>query len=132
VRSARSSRTADRFLGVRLTAEEVDELDRKGVSIGSTNRSETIRALVRGEARAATTGTELPPTLRDELNVLVEDGWAADFGGALTAVLTLGLQEFARTHTERLARLRQAARDGAERRKARTAADREGRGLLDR
>ncbi len=133
MRSARNSKPADRFLGVRLTSEELEELDRKGDSIGSANRSETIRHLVRGTgASPARIGLELPPSLRDQLELLVEDGWAADSAGALTAVLTLGLQEFARTHTERMPRLRQTARDGAERRKARSEADREGRGLLDR
>ncbi|MCI4358348.1 MAG: hypothetical protein L3J95_03410 [Thermoplasmata archaeon] len=132
MRFARGSRPADRFLGVRLTHEELEQLDRHGGAIGSSNRSETVRALVRGAQGPTHDQVELPPSLREQLNVLVEDGWAPDEGAALTAVLTLGLQEFARTHAERIPNLRQAARDGAERRKARRAADREGRGLLDR
>jgi hypothetical protein len=117
---------------VRLTSEELEQLDQHGVAIGSPNRSETIRALVRGAAVPASGRDEVPPSLREQLRVLVEDGWASDEAGALTAVLTLGLQEFAKTHTERIQGLRQAARDGAERRKARRTADREGRGLLER
>ncbi len=132
MRSARSATPADRFVGVRLTAEELEALDRRREEIGSANRSEAIRSLVRGASASAAAGLELPASLREQLEVLVEDGWASDAEGALTAVLTLGLQEFARTHTERLSKLRQAARDGAERRKARSAADREGRGLLER
>lgn len=132
MRSAKGSRAADRFLGVRLTQEELEHLDRHGASIGSTNRSETVRALVRSATEPTPEQEGLPPSLREELSLLVEDGWAPDEGAALTAVLTLGLQEFARTHAERIPSLRQAARESAERRKARKAADREGRDLLER
>ncbi|HEV2519051.1 MAG TPA: hypothetical protein VGX00_00310 [Thermoplasmata archaeon] len=132
MRTARGPRPAERFLGVRLTADELEQLDRHGVSIGSPNRSETVRALVRGVQGPSSERPELPPSLRGELDVLVEDGWATDEGAALTAVLALGLQEFARTHAERIPGLRQAARASAERRKARKTADREGRGLLER
>ncbi|HXQ49150.1 MAG TPA: ribbon-helix-helix protein, CopG family [Thermoplasmata archaeon] len=130
--SARTTGSADRFLGVRLSAEELDRLDRYRAAIGSPSRSEAVRALLRASERPATGREELPVGLHEQVETLVEDGWAKSTDEALTLALTLGLQEMSRLYGERLPNLRQHARDGAERRKARRSAEREGRGLLER
>lgn len=101
-------------------------------SSGSPTRSDAVRALVRFAERAAPEAPELPPTVRAELEQLVEDGYARDLAAALDTVLTLGLQEYARVHAERLPALRRAARESADRSVSRRRADREGRRLLDR
>jgi len=132
VASARTTGSADRFLGVRLSAEELDRLDRYRAAIGSPSRSEAVRALLRASERPATGREELPVGLHEQVETLVEDGWAKSTDEALTLALTLGLQEMSRLYGERLPNLRQHARDGAERRKARRSAEREGRGLLER
>jgi len=75
---------------------------------------------------------ELPATLRNELEDLVEDGYARDLDGAITLVLTLGIRELARTHDEHVPALRDRARSASERRAGRHRAEREGRGLLRR
>ena len=133
MRSARHGTSLERFLGVRLTREEVESLDRFGASLGLSNRSDTIRHLVR-EARAGPSkpALELPTTLHGRLEEAVEDGLASDIDGALTLVVTLGLAELCRLHAERWSALRSAAREAAERRRQRRSADREGRGLLER
>lgn len=131
VRPARSTVPADRFLGVRLTQEEVERLDQWREQSGTETRSEAVRALVRLSERTAAETPELPPTVQAELEQLVEDGFARDVPAALDTVLTLGLQEFARVYAERLPALRRVARDNADRRTSRRRADREGRRLLD-
>jgi hypothetical protein len=131
VRNARAA-PASYFLGVRLTSEEVALLDRFQTAHDLANRSEAIRALVNGAAGAAASGVELPVSLEAALEEVVEEGYARDLNGALTAVVTLGLGELARTHHERLPALRERARSAAERRRDRKRADREGRGLLGR
>ncbi|HEV2429218.1 MAG TPA: hypothetical protein VGV64_05155 [Thermoplasmata archaeon] len=132
MRSARTQEPADRFLGVRLTREELERLDRFGVSNGSRSRSESVRALVRASEHPATQRTDLPIGLEGQLETVVEDGWARSFEAALSLVVTLGLQELSRIHGERLPGLRERAREGASRRRTRQAADRSGQGLLDR
>jgi len=132
VRSTRKAGSVDRFLGVRLTAEELERLDQFGLSQGSTNRSALVRALVQKAGEPAADRSELPVGLRDQIETLVEDGWAPDRDAAVTLVLTLGLQELARIHGERLPNLRQHARGAAERRRVRRSAEREGGGLLGR
>ncbi len=120
------------FLGVRLTTEEASLLERFRVENDLPNRSEAVRALVRGAGGAPAPEVELPVSLRAALEEVVEEGYARDLDGAVTTVLTLGLGELARTHAERLPALRERARSAAGRRRDRKRADREGRGLLGR
>ncbi len=131
MRNARAA-PATHFLGVRLTAEEESLLDQFQHANDLANRSEAVRAMVRGTAGAAAPGPELPVTLEAELEEVVEEGYARDLDGALTLALTLGLGELARTHTERIPALRERARSASSRRRDRKRADREGRGLLGR
>ncbi len=78
------------------------------------------------------TAIEIPTTLRNELEELVEDGYARDLDGAVALVLTLGIRELARTHAEHVPALRDHARSAHGRRAGRRRVDREGRGLLGR
>ena len=123
---------ATAFLGVRLSAEEVAALDRLRTTLGLPNRSEVVRHMVRSAQEPVTHLPELPVGLVTQLEEIVEDGWAKDAGEALTLVLTLGLAELSRLHTERLPALRRAARTAAEKRADRRRAERGGRGLLER
>ncbi len=132
MRTARSQAPATHFLGVRLTLEEESLLERFQKDHDLTNRSEAIRALVRAGVEPSTTAVELPATLRNELEEIVEDGYARDLDSALALVVHLGLGELVRTHAERLPSLRERARTAAERRASQRKADREGRGLLRR
>jgi len=132
VRNARADAPATRFLGVRLTTEEEDLLDQFRRRREFANRSDAVRALVREAAAAAPSAGELPVTLRNELEELVEQGYAPNFDGALAIAVHAGLVELARTHTERLPALRNHARAASDRRAERRRADREGRGLLRR
>jgi Arc/MetJ-type ribon-helix-helix transcriptional regulator len=132
VRNARAATPATYFLGVRLTSEEEALLEQFRTANELPNRSEAVRALVRGAGGAPVGSVELPTTLRAELEEVVEDGLARDLDGAIAAVLNLGLGELARTHAERLPALRERARSAADRRRDRRRADREGRGLLGR
>ena len=121
-----------RFLGVRLRAEEEERLEAFRRARGFSRRSEAVRAIVR-EAAADRSGTvEIPPTVREELTELVENGFARDFGEAVRLSIELGLTELVRRHVDRLARLRVHARDLAERRRGRDRMDREARELLRR
>jgi Arc/MetJ-type ribon-helix-helix transcriptional regulator len=132
VRTARAEPPATRFLGVRLTAEEESLLEQFRTTNELPNRSEAVRALVRGATEERPAEVSVPTTLRNELEELVEDGYASDLDGAVTLVLNLGLGEVGRIHAERLAALRDHARSSAGRRDGRRRADREGRGLLGR
>jgi Arc/MetJ-type ribon-helix-helix transcriptional regulator len=132
VRTARAEAPATRFLGVRLTLEEESLLEQFRSENDLANRSEAIRALVRAAAERRPADVAVPETLRNELEELVEDGYARDLDSAVTLVLTLGLGEVGRIHAERLAALRDHARASAGRRESRRRADREGRGLLGR
>ncbi len=132
MRTARPIVPAGHFLGVRLTAEELALLDRFQLAQGSPNRSEAVRALVRAAERVRASTFDLPTSLRNELDEIVEDGWTRDLDGAVTLALTLGLAELSRLHGERLPNLRRMAREVAERRARRRRVDREGRGLLRR
>jgi Arc/MetJ-type ribon-helix-helix transcriptional regulator len=120
------------FLGVRLTAEEVEQLDRFQKTEKIPTRSDAVRALVRRAGEEPRAGPEFPVTLRTELIDLVEDGLANSEDDALGVVLTLGLAELTRLHAERLPALRRAARDAADRSANRGRAGRAGRELLDR
>jgi len=132
MRNARSPAGATRFFGVRLTEEELSLLDRFREERSLPNRSEAMRALVRGAAPPGPTAIELPATVRNELEELVEDGYAHDVDGLLDALVALGMKEMVRTHTESLPSMREHARAVRDRRAGRRRADREGRGLLER
>jgi len=132
VRNARDDAPATRFLGVRLTSEEESLLDGFQRDHGLSTRSDAVRALVRTASAPSPESVELPPTLRGELEEVVENGYARDLEGAIALVTSLGLTELARTHSERLPALRERARSVKDRREGRRRADREGRGLLGR
>ena len=132
MRTARASAPASRFLGVRLTAEEEALLERYRAEHELPSRSEAVRSLVRLAAEPSAAAVELPVTLRNELEELVEDGYVRDLEAALALAVNLGLGELVRTHAERLPALRDRARSTAARRAGRRRADREGRGLLGR
>ena len=132
MRTARADAPATRFLGVRLTLEEVALLEQFRTANELSTRSDAVRALVRAAAERRPADVAVPETLRNELEELVEDGYVRDLDSAVTLVLTLGLGEVGRIHVERLAALRDHARSSAGRRENRRRADREGRGLLGR
>ena len=132
VRTARADAPVTRFLGVRLSLEEESLLERFRTANELPNRSEAVRAMVRGTTEARPADVSVPATLRNEMEELVEDGYARDLDSAVTLVLTLGLGELGRIHAERIAALRDHARTSAGRREGRRRADREGRGLLGR
>jgi len=132
VRNARTAAPAAYFLGVRLSTEEGSLLEQFRTANELPNRSDAVRALVRGAGGAPVNSVELPATLRAELEEIVEDGYARDLDSAIAIVLNLGLGELARTHAERMPALRDRARSTSERRRDRRRADREGRGLLGR
>ncbi|MGP8072867.1 MAG: hypothetical protein ACLPZM_07045 [Thermoplasmata archaeon] len=131
MRNARAA-PAMYFLGVRLTPEETSLLDQFRTTNDLPDRSAAVRALLRRAGGAPAPGVELPATLRAELEEVVEEGYARDLDGAVATVLTLGLGELARTHTERMPAMRDHARSLSERKRDRRRADREGRGLLGR
>jgi len=132
VRSATPTKSASYFLGVRLTPEEVERLDQFQKARAADTRSDAVRLLVRQSTETAAPAVEFPVSLRGELDDVVEDGWAHTLDEAVTLVATLGLQELARLHGERLPALRRAARETAGRSDRRRRADRQGRELLDR
>ena len=132
MRSATPTKSASYFLGVRLTPEEVERLDQFQKARAADTRSDAVRLLVRQSTETAAPTVEFPVSLRGELDDVVEDGWAHTLDEAVTLVATLGLQELARLHGERLPALRRAARETAGRSDRRRRADRQGRELLDR
>lgn len=130
--TARTPVRADKFLGVRLTSEELATLDQWREASQSATRSDAIRALVRSAGARPLESPELAPTVRAELEQLVEDGYARDFIAAFDLVVEAGLGEVSKTHAERLPRMRGAARGYADRAQVRRRAEHEGRRLLDR
>ncbi len=133
MRTPRSDSRADRFLGVRLTQSELEHLDAWRTAHGNPSRSEAVRALLSApETVPGPSALDVPISLRAKLEEIVEDGWASSVDGALTLVLTMGLGELTKLHTDRLPALRKHARDQSERTRARRRGDREGRGLLER
>jgi hypothetical protein len=132
VRSAAARETQDRFLGVRLTTEELRLLDAYAAREQSRNRSDAVRSLVRSTGAPSHDAVAIPLQVRAELETMVEDGWAPNVEAALVAVLTPGLEAFARAHSETLDRLRAKARENADRRERRRQAEREGQGRLER
>ena len=133
MRTPRSDSRADRFLGVRLTQSELARLDAWRAAHGNPSRSEAVRALLSApESVTGPSALDVPISLRSKLEEIVEDGWAPSVDGALTLVLTMGLGELTKLHTDRLPALRKHARDQSDRAHARRRGDREGRGLLER
>jgi Arc/MetJ-type ribon-helix-helix transcriptional regulator len=132
VNSAGAPSPPTQFLGVRLTLEELDRLDRLRRTLESPTRSDAVRALLRAADRISQPALEVPAALEAQLDELVDDGWAGDRGEALTLALNLGLSELAKIHGERMDALHRRAKDLGERDRARRRADREGGGLLER
>jgi hypothetical protein len=132
VRTARAEAPATRFLGVRLTLEEEALLEQFRSVNELTTRSDAVRALVRRATESRPADVALPATLRNELEDLVEEGYAQTIDSAVTLLVNLGMSELERIHADRLAALRAHARGTAGRREGRRRADREGRGLLGR
>ena len=132
MRNTQARAPTSRFLGVRLTSEEQALLDEFQRAHDLPTRSDAVRSLVRASGEPRPGSVELPPTLRGELEEIVENGYARDLEGAIALVTSLGLTELARTHSERLPALHEHARSVNERREGRRRADREGRGLLGR
>ncbi len=132
MRTARATAPATHFLGVRLTVEEAALLEKFRTEHELSNRSDAVRTLVRGASELPATSVDLPATLRNELEDLVEEGYANDLDSLVTLVLTAGIRELARTHDKDLATLREIARAAKDRRAGRRQADREGRGFLRR
>ena len=120
------------FLGVRLTEEELRQLDefQRARKIGT--RSDAVRTLVQEASGGPSSAPALPLSVQRELEEIVEDGWARSEEEALTLLTTLGFQELSRLHADRVPALRGAARATRERHLARRKASREGRGLLER
>ncbi len=133
MRVPRSSGPATKFVGLRLTSEELERLDTWRTEHGSPSRSHAVRALIGATGPVAgPRGLDLPVTLRSKLETLVDDGYARDVDGALTLVLTMGLDSLHRLHVEQWRELRKAARETSDRSRDRKRVDREGRGLLER
>lgn len=132
VRSVRNPVGASRFLGVRLRAQEEEKLEAFREARGFSSRSDAVRAMVRDAALERPDVIEVPPSVREELVGLVENGYARDLGEAVRLTVEFGLSELARLHVDRLARLRAHARELSERRRGRIGMDREGRELLRR
>jgi hypothetical protein len=132
VQSAEAPSSPTQFLGVRLTSEEIDRLDRLQRTLGIPTRSDAVRALVRAADRIAEPRVELPAAIDAQLEEVVDDGWAGSRDAALTLVLTLGFTELARTYDKRMTGLHRRAKGLEQKRATRRQADREGRGLLER
>ncbi len=132
MRSADRTPGSSRFLGVRLTSDEEGKLEEFRRAHGLANRSEAVRALVRGVQGEGPGAVDLPVATSAEILELVEFGYARSWPEALNLVVGIGLAEFARQHTERWKEVRSHARALVERRRGRERADREGRGLLRR
>ena len=133
MRNPRPTGPATKFVGLRLTTEELESLDDWRQEHGSPSRSHAVRALIGAPGTAPSPrASDLPVVLRAKLETLVEDGYARDVDGALTLVLTLGLGALHRLHVEQWRELRKAAREDVDRSRARRRADREGRDFLER
>lgn len=82
------------LVGFRLSADEARTLDKLVESWGTKTRSEALRVLLHNAAKfhqPSDEAFELPPTLRTELENLVEEGWAHEIRSALAMVVNRGL-----------------------------------------
>ena len=130
------------FLGVRLSSEEAEALDRWVRAGKFRSRSDAVRHLIRGadpEALVPTSGSPkkdrpgpgtVPVSLMALLEEMVEDGWANSLDDALSKALDRGLTELAVDHGERLRKAREIARELRDRRTARRKASNRGERLL--
>ena len=132
MRTADAPASPTAFLGVRLSTEEIERLDRFQREQELPTRSDAVRALVRAAGRISEARLELPAALDLELEELAADGFAGNKDAALAVVLNLGLAELSKTHGERLPAVHRAAKDLGDRSKARRDADRLGRERLER
>ena len=124
--------SSDRFLGVRLSAEEEGRLERYRAGRNYANRSEAVRGLLRESDEKRPGAVELPATRLRELEELVEDGYFTSVAAAVEHALEVLLAELVAHHREGLSELRRHARELRERSDRRRRADREGRELLRR
>ncbi|MCI4366357.1 MAG: ribbon-helix-helix domain-containing protein [Thermoplasmata archaeon] len=131
MRSTSASTSSTAFLGVRLTPEELDRLDRFQKSQECPTRSDAVRALVRAADRLGEERLELPVAIDLEIEELAADGYAGNKDAALAVVLHLGLAELTKTHGERLSGMRRNARELRDRKAARQGADREAQERLE-
>jgi metal-responsive CopG/Arc/MetJ family transcriptional regulator len=120
------------FLGVRLTDEELRQLDAFQQARGISTRSDAVRTLVRESQERAVPPLRIPTSMLHHISELVEDGWANSEEDALNLLATMGAEAVSRLHTERMSALRGAARDLRDRRQSRRSAERGGRELLER
>lgn len=123
----------ERFVGVRLDAEDLERLDRLVEERKFSSRSEAIRFVLReagstgepqrspGERAPRGVEVELPVSLYRELERSVENGYSSSVGAALEKALEHGLDQLAERRPKRLAAEREAAERLA-------AADRERKG----
>jgi hypothetical protein len=130
-RSGTTSAT-DRFLGVRLSPEEVAVLDRFQQAENLATRSDAVRALLRATDRVSSRLPDLPVLLQVELENLVENGIASDMGAALQLVVTLGFGELTKVHVDGAKNLATTAREQVEDRENKRRAAHKGRELLDK
>ena len=131
MRSASASSHPTAYLGVRLTPEELERLDRFQRSQECPTRSDAVRALVRAADRLSEARLELPVALDLEIEELAADGYAGNKDAALAVVLHLGLAELTKTHGERIAGTRRNVRELRDRKAARIGADREAQERLE-
>jgi Arc/MetJ-type ribon-helix-helix transcriptional regulator len=120
------------FLGVRLTEEELRELDEYQRSRGIETRSDAVRTLVRESKERAVPPLRLPASVMHQIEELVEDGWAHTEEEALNLLTTMGMETVSRVHTEGVPALRGAARNLRDRHQARRSATHKGREYLER
>jgi hypothetical protein len=120
------------FLGVRLTEEELRQLDAFQRARGIATRSDAVRILVRESQERAVPPLRIPTSMQHHIRELVEDGWANSEEDALNLLATMGAEAVSRLHTERMRALRGAARELRDRRQSRRGAENEGREFLER
>ncbi len=132
----------DRFLGVRLDAEDLERLDRMVQERGFSNRSEAIRRILResvdagiparapGERVPRGRSVEVPPVLFRELERSVENGYSSAVESALEKAIERGLEELARQRSQRVelerATAQKLAQEDADQRRASREGERHG------
>ncbi len=128
----------ERYLGVRLSAEELERLDRVVDERNFANRSEAIRHLLReasqpgeplrapGERAPRGRMVEVPVTLHRELERSVENGYSSGLTAALEKALERGLEVLAERRSQRVETERRTAELLAKEEAARRGASQEG------